>query len=83
MIQGVGGFILVHVATALEVCESRDVKGLYAKARAGLIKGFTGIDDPYEDPVDAEVVVDTATLSPEEATQEIVLYLEREGFLGA
>ena len=83
MIQGLGGFILVHVSTSLEVCEDRDVKGLYAKARAGLIKGFTGIDDPYEEPVDAEVVVDAATLSPEEATQEIVLYLEREGFLGA
>jgi len=83
MIEPVGGFILVHVATSIDVCEQRDRKGLYAKARAGIVKEFTGISDPYEAPVDAEVVIDTAQLSPEEAAQHIVLHLEREGFIGA
>jgi len=82
LIQPQGGFILVHLSTPLEVCESRDRKGLYAKARAGLIKQFTGISDPYECPTDAEVVIDTTDLSPEEAAQEIFLHLEKEGFIG-
>jgi sulfate adenylyltransferase len=77
-----GGFVLVHVATPLEVCEERDRKGLYAKARAGLIKEFTGISDPYEEPADADLSIDTTALSPEEAAQEILLYLEREGYVG-
>lgn len=77
-----GGFILVHVATPIEVCEERDRKGLYAKARAGLIKEFTGISDPYELPDDAEVTIDTTLLSPEEAAQQIILHLERQGFIG-
>ena len=76
-----GGFLLVHVATALEVCERRDRKGLYAKARAGIIKEFTGISDPYEAPEDAELVIDTADFSPEEAVQEILIALERQGYL--
>ena len=82
MIEPVGGFILIHVATLLEVCEQRDRKGLYAKARAGVIKEFTGISDPYEEPADAELVIDTADMSPEEAAQAIVLHLEREGYVG-
>jgi sulfate adenylyltransferase len=82
MIEPVGGFILVHVATSIDVCEQRDRKGLYAKARAGIVKEFTGISDPYEVPTDAEMVIDTATLSPEEAAQTIILHLEREGFIG-
>jgi len=82
MVEPVGGFILVHVATPVETCEQRDRKGLYAKARAGIIKEFTGISDPYEVPADAEVVINTAELSPEEAAQEILLHLEREGFVG-
>jgi sulfate adenylyltransferase len=82
MIEPVGGFILVHIATSVETCEQRDRKGLYAKARAGILKEFTGISDPYEEPKDAEVVIDTAELSPEEAAQEIILHLEREGFIG-
>jgi sulfate adenylyltransferase len=82
MIEPYGGFILVHVATSVETCEQRDRKGLYAKARAGIIKEFTGISDPYEAPTDAEVVIDTAELSAEEAAQEIILHLEREGFIG-
>jgi sulfate adenylyltransferase len=82
MIEPVGGFVLVHVATPLDVCERRDRKGLYAKARAGIVKEFTGISDVYEVPMDAEVVINTAELSPEEAAQEIILHLEREGFIG-
>jgi sulfate adenylyltransferase len=83
MIEPFGGFILVYASTALEVCEQRDRKGLYAKARAGIVKEFTGISDPYEAPTDAEVVIDTAKLSPEEAAQTILLHLERKGFVGA
>ena len=82
-IEPVGGFVLVHVATPLEVCEERDRKGLYAKARAGLVKEFTGISDPYEVPPKAEVVIDTSQLSPEESAQMILLHLERAGFIGA
>jgi sulfate adenylyltransferase len=82
MIEPLGGFILVHISTPLETCEQRDRKGLYAKARAGIVKEFTGISDPYEEPKDAEVVINTADLTPEEAAQEIILHLEREGFIG-
>jgi sulfate adenylyltransferase len=78
-----GGFILVHVATAIDVCEDRDRKGLYAKARAGILKEFTGISDPYEVPTNAEVVLDTTALSAEEAAQLILLHLEHEGYVGA
>ncbi|MDH3292609.1 MAG: adenylyl-sulfate kinase, partial [Gemmatimonadota bacterium] len=83
LIEQGGGHILVHVATPLEVCEQRDRKGLYAKARAGIIKEFTGISDPYEEPADAEVAIDTTSVTPEEAAQQIILYLEKEGFVGA
>jgi sulfate adenylyltransferase len=83
LIQPHGGFILVHLSTALEVCEKRDRKGLYAKARAGLVKQFTGISDPYEAPEDADVTLDTSDLTPDEAAQEIFLHLERQGFIGA
>ena len=83
MVEPFGGFLLVYVATPLEVCEQRDRKGLYAKARAGIVKEFTGISDPYEVPTHAEVVIDTEKLSPEEAAQAILLHLEREGFVGA
>ena len=82
MIKPGGGFILVHVNTPLEICEQRDRKGLYAKARAGIIKQFTGISDPYEDPENPEIPLDTTDLSPEESAQQIILYLEREGYIG-
>lgn len=78
-----GGFILVYVATPIGICEERDRKGLYAKARAGILKEFTGISDPYEEPADADLVIDASAMSPEEAAQEILLYLEREGYVGA
>ena len=81
MISPVGGFIETYVSTPIEVCEQRDRKGLYAKARAGLIKGFTGIDDPYEAPEDAEIVVDTAELSPDLAAHRILLTLEKHGYI--
>jgi sulfate adenylyltransferase len=77
-----GGFVLVHVKTPLEVCEQRDRKGLYAKARAGLLKEFTGISDPYEPPTGADVVIDTTDMTAFEAAQEIILHLEREGYVG-
>jgi sulfate adenylyltransferase len=80
-IEAVGGFIEVHVATPLEVCEKRDRKGMYAKARAGLIKGYTGIDDPYEIPEAPEVRVDTSGKSPDEAAQEILIYLGQKRFI--
>ncbi len=83
MVEEVGGFVLVHVATPLEVCEARDRKGLYAKARAGIVKEFTGISDPYEEPGDADVVIDTTATSAEEAANEIILRLEHLGFVGA
>jgi sulfate adenylyltransferase len=83
MVQPHGGFILVYLSTPLETCEARDRKGLYAKARAGLVKQFTGISDPYEAPKDADVVIDTTDLTPEEAAQEIFLRLERQGYIGA
>jgi len=82
MVESGGGFVLVHVATPLEVCEQRDRKGLYAKARAGIVKEFTGISDPYEEPADAEVVMDTTEMTPEECAQQILLYLEKEGYIG-
>jgi len=76
-----GGFVLVHVATTLETCESRDRKGLYAKARAGILKEFTGVSDPYEVPDNANVVIKTEDRSPEESAQEVLLYLERAGYI--
>ncbi len=81
MIEPWGGFIEIHVATSVEVCESRDRKGLYAKARAGLIPEFTGVSDPYEIPASPELAIDTAQCSVEEAVQLVVLKLEYEGFL--
>ncbi len=76
-----GGFVEVHVATPLEVCEQRDRKGLYALARAGKIKEFTGISDPYETPENAEMVIDTTELSPDLAAHRILVKLESMGFI--
>jgi len=82
MVEPGGGFLLVHVATPVEVCEQRDRKGLYAKARAGIVKEFTGISDPYEEPKDAGIVLDTTDRSPEECVQAVLLHLEKEGYIG-
>lgn len=76
-----GGFVLVHVATPLEVCEARDRKGLYAKARTGVLAEFTGISDPYEEPDDAEVVLDTTDISAEEAAEQVLGHLRVAGWL--
>lgn len=81
MIKPCGGFVLVHVATPLEICEERDPKGLYAKARAGIVQNFTGISDPYEAPSDAEIVVDTTGITAEEAASRVFAYLKQEGWL--
>ena len=81
MISKVGGYILVHISTPLEVCEERDRKGLYAKARAGIIKEFTGISDPYEEPIDADVSIDTSNITPEEAADRILHHLESIGYI--
>lgn len=74
-----GDFAEIFVRAPLEVCEGRDPKGLYKKARAGEIKNFTGIDDPYEEPLAAEIVVDSATRSPDELAEIVVAWLERAG----
>jgi len=78
-----GGFVLIHVATPIEECEKRDRKGMYAAARAGKIKEFTGVSDPYEAPTDAELTLDTVGHNVEELTNQILLYLEKEGYLKA
>jgi sulfate adenylyltransferase len=82
MVQAGGGFIEVHVATPIEVCEARDRKGLYAKARAGLIPEFTGVSDPYEAPEQPELVIDTRDCSADEAAQRVLLKLESLGYIG-
>jgi sulfate adenylyltransferase len=81
VVKAVGGFFEVFVSTPLEECELRDRKGLYARARAGLIKEFTGISDPYEAPERAEIVIDTRECSPLEAAQMILTRLENEGYV--
>jgi len=81
LISQYGGYVEVYVSTPLEVCEQRDRKGLYARARMGKIKGVTGIDDPYVPPSDPELTINTAEMTPEEAAQEILLYLEEQGYI--
>ncbi len=76
-----GDFVEVYVKASLAVAESRDPKGLYKKARAGEIRGFTGIDDPYEEPTDAEITLDTEACSPEESAEQVIQYLQKGGYL--
>ena len=76
-------FIEVHVSTPIETCEKRDPKGLYKKARAGELKNFTGVDDPYEPPAKPELTLDAAACSPPEATVQLLLYLEKAGVIPA
>ena len=80
-IQAHGGFFEIHVSTPIIECEKRDRKGMYAKARAGLLKGFTGVDDPYEDPSHPELRIDTTSMTPDEAAQEVLLYISQKGFI--
>jgi sulfate adenylyltransferase len=77
----VGDFLLIHVATPVDVCEARDRKGLYAKARAGLIDHFTGISDPYEEPTDADLVIDTSTMTQRESLDAVLGLLTAGGWL--
>ena len=81
MVSEVGDFVLVHVSTPLAVCEARDRKGLYAKARAGLIGSFTGISDPYEEPLDADLVIDTSVVSRRDAVALVLGHLTRGRWL--
>lgn len=81
LISKYGGYIEVYMATPIETCEQRDRKGLYAKARAGKVQGFTGISDPYIPPTNPEITIDTTNITPAEAAQEILLYLEEQGYL--
>jgi sulfate adenylyltransferase len=76
-----GKFIEVFVDAPIEVCEERDVKGMYKKAKEGIIKGFTGVDDPYEEPLAPEIRIDTVIQSPQESAKKIIEYLMAEGFL--
>ena len=79
VLEAVGEFLLVYVATPLDVCEQRDAKGLYVKARAGLIQHFTGISDPYEVPTDADVVIDTSHITAAQAVATILKHLNVHG----
>jgi sulfate adenylyltransferase len=81
MIEPLGGFVEIHVSTPLEECEKRDRKGLYALARKGVIKEFTGISDPYEEPQNPEMNINTLDFTPDQATQRIVLKLEAMGLI--
>jgi sulfate adenylyltransferase len=81
MIEPLGGFLEIHVATPIEVCEARDRKGLYAKARAGILKGFTGVDDPYEVPEKPEMKLDTTEVTPDMSAHRIIVKLEALGFI--
>jgi sulfate adenylyltransferase len=78
---GAGRFVEVFIDAPLEVCEGRDLKGLYAKARRGEIENFTGVSDPYEKPQNAELVLDTVNHQPEENALRIVRYLSQQGFI--
>lgn len=80
-VEAGAGFVLVHVNTPLEVCEQRDRKGLYARARAGQLRGMTGIDDPYEEPADAELTIDTTTITVPEAIEMVAAYLIDSGWV--
>jgi sulfate adenylyltransferase len=79
LVEQYGTYVEVHVSTPLDVCEARDVKGLYQKARAGIIKGFTGIDDPYEIPEQPELLIDTTNGTQEEHAEKVIAYLEETG----
>ena len=81
LISKLGGYIEVHVATSLEKCEERDVKGLYKLAREGKLKEFTGISDPYEDPINPELKIDSSEIEPEKLVEKIYNYIEERGLI--
>ena len=80
-LMGDGEFVEIYVNASLATCEERDPKGLYKKARAGEIKGFTGIDDPYEAPENAELTLDADTKSIDDLAEEVVAFLDSKGYL--
>lgn len=82
-VKGGLAFIEIHMATPIGTCEQRDPKGLYKKARAGELKGFTGIDDPYEAPASPELTLDATSLSPQDQTAQIIAYLQTQGIIGS
>ena len=82
-VEAHGGFVLVYVSTPIEMCEKRDRKGLYARARSGIIPDFTGVSDPYEVPLAPDLVLDTSSTSPEEAVHAILRHLGMLGFCEA
>jgi len=79
--QEIGRFVEVYVSTPVGLCEERDVKGLYKKARAGALSGFTGVDDPYEPPEHPEITVDTVHNTPAQSAEHILTELERQGWI--
>ena len=81
LVEKHGSFYLIHVATPLEYCEKTDKRGIYAKARAGEVKGFTGVDDPYEAPKNADLTIDVSKTNVRTAVHQIVLLLEAAGLL--
>jgi sulfate adenylyltransferase len=81
VVEASGGFIEVHVATPVEICAKRDRKGLYAKARAGFLSNFTGVNDPYEVPSDPDLRIDTQERTPDQAAQQILLKIEALGYV--
>jgi sulfate adenylyltransferase len=78
-----GDVVRIHLSvdTPLEICEQGDIKGMYAKARRGEIKGFTGVDDPYEEPLNAEIRINTTNCLPEDNARQILRFLIDRGFL--
>ena len=81
LISKLGGYIEIHISTSLEKCEERDVKGLYKLAREGKLKEFTGISDPYEDPINPELKIDSSEIEPEKLVEKIYNYIEKRGFI--
>jgi adenylyl-sulfate kinase len=83
MVEEYGTFVCIFVKASVEECAKRDIKGLYAKAFAGEIKGFTGVDDPYEEPDSPELVIDTESEEPGESAARVVAFLEARGLIGS
>jgi sulfate adenylyltransferase len=81
IISQYGEYILIHVSTSLKVCQNRDTKGLYKKAKEGIIKGLTGVDDPYEAPKNADIVINTENISVKSAVDNIMNYLKRKNLI--
>jgi sulfate adenylyltransferase len=81
MVNSFGHFVEIYVSTPLDICEKRDPKGLYAKARAGIIDNFTGISSPYEIPCCPELIIETTDITPNEIVRIILSYLKKEGYL--